>query len=99
MFSFRSLREDKNISQRRLADLAGVSFRTLQLAEWGGQNLTLSSLEKILKALGYPPHILETQLHRIFQSPPESIYSVSEKILEDGESSWKIHLFNFVDAF
>ncbi len=99
MFPFRSLREDKNISQRRLADLAGVSFRTLQLAEAGEQNLTLSTLGKILKALGYPPHILETQLHRIFKSPPESICNVSEKILEDGEDSWKIHFFNFVDAF
>lgn len=99
MFPFRSLREDRNISQRRLANLAGVSFRTLQLAESGEQNLTIFTLEKILKALGYPPHILETQLHRIFKSPPESVCNISEKILEDGKNSWKIHLFNFVDAF
>ncbi len=98
MLSLKTLREHKKLSQRRLADLADVSFRTLQLAEWGGQNTTLSTLEKILKGLGYPPHILRNQLERIFTSPPESIYCISERILQESDS-WKIHLFDFVDRF
>ncbi len=97
MFSLKSIREQKGLSQRRLADLAKISFRTLQLAEWGGQNLTLSTLEKLLKALGYPPYFLQDQLERILRLSPDSIYCISERIFHEGEGSWKIHLFNFVD--
>ncbi|MBI2082263.1 MAG: helix-turn-helix transcriptional regulator [Deltaproteobacteria bacterium] len=92
-------REEKGLSQRRLAALAGISFRTLQLLESGRHDPQISSLEKIATALGYSRHAFGRFIESLFESPPDSVVGISEHILEEGEGSWKSWLFSFVDAF
>ncbi|MBI2980995.1 MAG: helix-turn-helix transcriptional regulator [Deltaproteobacteria bacterium] len=92
-------REEKGLSQRRLAALAGISFRTLQLLESGRHDPQVSTLQKIATALGYSRHAFERSIDSLFQSPPDSVVGISESIREEGEGSWKSWLFNFVDAF
>ncbi len=99
MFLLDKIREKNGLSQRRLAELARLSFRTIQLAEGEGLNISLETLEKIAQPLGYPSALIKRFLGKIFQSPPESVFISSEKIVLDGEASWKIHFFEFVDAF
>lgn len=87
------------VSQRVMAGLASLSYRTIQLLESGAHDPKISTLKNIAKALGYPPDIIDHQLDIIFKQPADSILMISERILEDGEDSWKVWLFNFVDAF
>lgn len=93
------IRNKIGVSQRAMAVLAGLSFRTIQLLESGTHDPKISTLRNIAKATGYPPSIIEHCLDIIFKQPVDSILMISERILEDGENSWKIWLFNFVDAF
>lgn len=98
----KSLIENRNkigVSQRAMASLSGLSFRTIQLLESGVHDPKISTLKNIAKALGYPPDIIGHHLDIIFNEPADSILIISERILEEGEDSWKIWLFNFVDAF
>jgi len=92
-------RRGKRLSQRSIASMAGVSFRTVQLIESGKHDAKISTLGLIAASLGYPPDIIAVALKNIFLQPPDSIAMVTERILKDGRSSWKIWLFNFVDAF
>lgn len=82
-----------------MALLAGVSFRTIQLIESGRHDPKLSTLQKIAASLGYPAEIVTQALAAIFTQPSDSIAMISERIVEEGDASWKIWLFNFVDAF
>jgi len=93
------LRREKRVSQRTMASLAGVSFRTIQLIESGEHDPKLSTLQKIAASLGYPSEIITQTLTGVFAQPADSVAMVSERIIEEGEASWKIWLFNFVDAF
>lgn len=99
MKPLKKAREDRGISQRNLASLASISYKSLQLIEGGLSDPRLSTLEQIATALGYPPHIIEKGIEDIFQLPIDSILMTSARICEEGEASWKIWLFNFVDAF
>ncbi len=99
MNSLSKLRREKRVSQRNMASLAGVSFRTIQLIESGKHDAKLSTWQKIAASLGYPKEIVAHSLADIFAQPPDSIAMASERIVEDGEDSWKIWLFNFVDVF
>lgn len=99
MYSLERIRRHSGFSQRKLAEVAGVPFRTIQLMEGRGHDPQISTLQKISTALGYPRAALRYRLSSFFKSPPESVDMTSEKIIEDGESSWKIHLFDFVDEF
>ncbi len=92
-------RRKRGLSQRVFAVMANLSFRTIQLIESGKHDPKLSTLRSILKALGYPPDILKRSLDQIFEQPVDSLFIISERILEDGIDYWKIWLFNFVDAF
>ena len=92
-------RNKMGVSQRAMANLAGLSFRTIQLLESGAHDPKVSTLKNIAKAFGYPSHIVERNLEMIFTQPVDSIFMISERIKEEGEKSWKIWLFNFVDAF
>lgn len=92
-------RNKMGISQRTMAGLARLSFRTIQLLESGVHDPKISTLKNIARAIGYPPDIIEHHLDAIFKQPTDSIFIISERILEEGEDSWKIWLFNFVDAF
>ena len=89
----------RGLSQRRLADRAKVSFRTVQLLESGEHNWRLSSLSKVAAALGVPRHSLQRAIRRCLSRVPDSIRDASERICLGGHRSWMVHLFNFVDAF
>lgn len=92
-------RQKRRVSQRRLAELAGVAFRSVQLLESGRHDPRVSTLIKIAAALGYPPDFVEGRLKDIFAMPAESVAAVSAWMVKEGFDSWKIWAFNFVDAF
>src|SRR5262245_9962505 len=98
MKAIRSARESRKISQRAMAKRAGVSFRTLQLLESGGWDPKISTLQKVLRSLGYPEGIVETRFERLASQDPDSVPVFTEAAALE-EDSWKIHLFNFVDRF
>lgn len=87
------------ISQRGLAKMAGVSFRTVQLLEWGRHDWRLSTMEKIAHALGLPRRAIEQSVDRCLGREIDSIADISERIFLEGAASWSIHVFNFVDEF
>jgi len=92
----RALRSSKGLSQRALARRAGVAFRTLQLLETGRHDPRWSTLERIAKALGEPVSaLLPAQGSPL---PPDSVAAVSTRILREGPDSWRLWLFEFVDA-
>lgn len=93
------LRRAKGMSQRQLALLAGLSYKTIQLIETGGQDTKVSSLSAIAKAFGYPPTGVQEQIEILFATPPDSIRIISEEIHRSKKDFWKTCLFNFVDAF
>lgn len=99
MKSLVKMRSQKKMSQRSIAALANLSFRTVQLLESGKHDPKISTLKNIAKALGYPPGAIDYFLDFIFSQPPDSVLMISERIAAQGEDSWKIWLFNFVDAF
>lgn len=97
--SIYKIRIKKGISQRAMASCASLSFRTVQLLESKAHDAKLSTLKNIATALGYPPNIIDHQIESVFGQPADSISMISERILCEGEDSWMIWLFNFVDAF
>ncbi len=99
MYALKTVRHRAGLSQRQLAQVARVPFRTIQLLEGEKHDPQLSTLQKIATALGYPQATLKHRLSSLFKNSPDSIEMTSEKIIEEGVSSWKIYLFNFVDAF
>lgn len=99
MKAIRNARGLLGLSQRRFSRMAGISFRELQKLEWGEANPRLSTLNKINAALGYSEHQLVRAISNCWTLPPDSIRSTSEHVAEDGEDSWKLWLFEFVDAF
>lgn len=100
MESLKIARMTANLSQRALAKQAKVAYKTLQMLESGeGSNPSLEVLAKLARALSLcAPQFLD-HVADYFAHLPDSIYIISRKILQDGDISWKIHLFNFVDAF
>lgn len=92
-------RRKRHLSQRRLATLAGLSYKTIQLMEEDGTDARLSTVHHVFRALGYPAKSFERYLQHALSLPADSICVVSEYIALDGAESWKTHVFNFVDAF
>lgn len=99
MKSLKSSRERSGLSQRKLAALARISYKTVQLLESGRHDPKISTLKNIARALGYPPRTVNHRIESLWKSPNDSVEMVSERILTEGDASWKIWLFNFVDAF
>ena len=64
-----------------------------------GRDLRLSSLRKLAEALGLPGRGVELAVEYFLRLPADSIAAASARVLCDGPDSWKVHLFNFVDAF
>lgn len=50
--NIKDIRQNKGLSQERLAELAGVHRTYIGMVERAEKNITLVSLEKIAKALG-----------------------------------------------
>jgi transcriptional regulator with XRE-family HTH domain len=95
----REARRRKRLSQRELAFRAGISFRGYQLLERADHDSRISSLEKVARALGLPAGGVRSALSEFLSLPSESIGAAGHRISEDGADSWKVHLFDFVDAF
>lgn len=89
---------DRNISQRSLANLARVSFRSVQLAESGAHNSTIKTLKKIATALGYPQDCFQKYLSLFFQLPPDSVFISSLPMLTANSKNCTNYFFNFIDA-
>jgi DNA-binding XRE family transcriptional regulator len=88
-----------HMSQRTMAKQAKVAYKTLQLLESGEGNPSLEVLTKLAKVLSLCGPQFQSHVAEYFVYPPDSVYITSRKIMQDGKKSWKIHLFNFVDAF
>ncbi len=99
MDALKQARDRQGVSQRRLAQRAGVSFRALQMIETGQTDPRLSSLVKISVALGIPGPAIPMELGRVISENPDSAISVSRRICAEGGAGWKLWLFEFVDAF
>jgi transcriptional regulator with XRE-family HTH domain len=99
MDTLKESRERSGLSQRNLAQLAGTSYKTIQLVESGRHDPRLSTLENIADALGYPTSVISTWLQELWELPADSVAMISRHIVMAGEESWKIWLFNFVDTF
>ena len=93
------IRNRRGLSQRGLAAKAAVSFRGIQNIEQSGHNWRIMTLERIATALGLPNNGVSLAVQHFLQLPVDSVQEVSVRMLLDGFDSWKIHLFNFVDAF
>lgn len=87
------------VSQRWLADQAGVAFRTVQLMESGKHDGRLSSLRKLSSALGLHERSVERAIDRCLRRETDSVIDATERICLSRPGSWKIHFFNFVDSF
>ncbi len=98
MKSIHILREKIGVSQRQLAQNAGLSFRTIQLLESEKHDPQLSTLMAVATAFGYPPHLIDRCMETVFALPPESVAIISEHLRLKKED-WRIPFFNFVDAF
>ncbi|MDL1872339.1 helix-turn-helix transcriptional regulator [Deltaproteobacteria bacterium PRO3] len=99
MKALKQLRITRGISQRRLATLAGTSYKTLQLFETGDQDSRLSTLESLSGGLGYPQGYLRHRLDSLWRDPVDSVAVVSFQILAGEAGPWRGPFFNFVDAF
>lgn len=99
METLKTRRLSRGVSQRQLALKAEVAFRTVQLLESGRHDARLSTLQKVSQALGLSNRCMERAVQRCLGREVDSIPDVSERICLDGEASWPVHLFNFVDAF
>lgn len=85
MDNLKARRAAAGLSQRGLAQRAGVSFRTVQLLEWGRHDARLSTLSKLDRALG--------------PAPDDTASGACAAALAEGPDSWVGPLFDFVDAF
>lgn len=99
MNTLRDIREKRGLSQRQLAERAALSFRAVQMIESGQSDPRLSSLEKLARALGESPGQVTRAVWHVLERDPDSVEAVSDRIAAEGESTWKLWLFEFVDAF
>lgn len=100
MFSgIKKIRASGGISQRKLAELANVSFRTVQLLESETpRNVGVDILERIFRALGYADDEFVSYTKHFCDSFPDSLRSLSRRISYD-DTEWKLTFFDFVDEF
>ena len=92
-------RVHSGLSQRALARRAEVSFGALQRLEWGKIDPRWSTLARVAAALGYSRRGLERVLGRHLEAGADSVAETSLRVALEGEGSWPLWLFNFVDAY
>jgi len=97
MKALAKLRKSINISQRRLATLSGISYKSLQLIEGSGHDMKFSTLEKISIALKFPKKTFKNYVETFFNFPQDSIAIISRQIAQSKSKDWRGPLFNFVD--
>ncbi len=72
MKRIRSIRNEKNISQRELANSTGLNVRYISRLESKPQNITLDVLEKLAKGLSCKPSDFFSS-HEMTEAPRHSI--------------------------
>jgi transcriptional regulator with XRE-family HTH domain len=99
MNAIRDARLRRGISQRKLAERSGLSFRGVQLLESVGHDSRLSSLTKVLSALDLPPQGVEFLLEEFIQLHPDSFRAASMRMHNGEFDSWPGPLFDAIDSF
>jgi transcriptional regulator with XRE-family HTH domain len=99
MDGIRDARSRLGLSQRNLARRAGLSFRGLQLLESPNHDPRVSSLDKVSQALGLPNGGISTLVGLYLHEDGRSFRCASLRMVTDGFDSWRLHLFDAVDAF
>lgn len=99
MEGIRTARARLGLSQRELARRAGLSFRGLQLLETPDHDPRISSLDKVCRELGLPGGGVTTLVGGLLREDARSFRAASLRMLSDGFESWRLHLFDAVDAF
>ncbi len=98
MKAFIQARTAQKLSQRKLALLSSVSYKTVQLME-DDADARVSTWIQVSRGLGYGPRALQKHLENFFENAPHSIFATSERMLSEKKADWTIALFDFVDAF
>lgn len=76
---------------------AGISRETIRACERLDPRVKIENFDKVSSQLGCK---LSLCFHPVEDCRPEdSVLALSYDLERDGESSWKIHIFNFVDSF
>ena len=70
--SFRSLRESKLLSQEKLAEMSGLSLRTIQRVE-AGHRVSYASLRSLAATFQMDVDVLERELYAMKQSAEEFV--------------------------
>lgn len=99
MKALKEIRTRLHVSQRGLARRAEMSYKAIQLMERPGHDMRLSSLAKVTQALGLPVGGVSQAIQAFLLEERDSFRSASLRIIQDGFSSWKVHLFDSVDTF
>lgn len=99
MHTLKIAREHRGISQRSLAKKAGISFRCVQQLEATDHNWRVSSMHRVVHALDLPANGIDYCLQHFLSMTPDSVEDISIRIHLEGADSWKLHLFDFIDAF
>lgn len=98
MKAFIQARTAQKLSQRKLALLSSVSYKTVQLIE-DDADARVSTWVQVSRGLGYGSRALQKHLEIFFENAPQSIFATSERMLSEKKTDWTIALFDFVDAF
>ena len=86
--SFRSLRERQRLSQERLAELSGLSLRTVQRLE-AGHRVSYASLRALAAALEMDVDLLERELYAMKTSTQDFVEIPRWARILSGEGWWK----------
>ncbi len=95
----KQLRRQRSVSQRDLAAAAGLSFGALQRLESGATDPRWSTITATVAALGFSSAGAERLLARHWLAGPDSVAETSLRINLEGEETWTLWLFQFVDAY
>lgn len=94
----RQCRLSRRLSERALANSAGISRPTLRNIETGQGNFTVHSMERVCQALDiefFPFFITPNVLF----DPASSTCAIAYQILQQGFDSWPLHMMELVDDF
>lgn len=88
---------ERNLSERQLATLSGISRATVRnIAKTAQANCNLSSYNEIAQFFERDLTLLFSRRDTLSEY---SSVGVSMNVVADGFESWKIHFFNLVDEF
>ncbi|OFZ25209.1 MAG: hypothetical protein A2381_12270 [Bdellovibrionales bacterium RIFOXYB1_FULL_37_110] len=68
----KKMRKERGITQKQLAEYAGVSFSTINRLEKGERNITWGTVKNILEVFGYSLSVIK--------KPSKDSYSTNEEI-------------------